>query len=172
MSPDTTKLSQPVLTYCNHLGLREHNTLELQSKYNFHTKMRLKLSVQLRPCWSGFNVLSTGALMDWLPGTYSIYTSHIHRAIIISHTSFLFISSHASLSIYQPHTWSHILKYSTLLIQSLYSLSAKTSCRQISCSLGAARLVAIMVASFWKLKDISTTLLSINLWNFRAIEKV
>ena len=56
--------------------------------------------------------------------------------------------------------------------QGLYSLSGKTSYRQISRSLEAARLGVIMIVSFWNLTGISAALLPRWLSNFRAIGKV
>ena len=56
--------------------------------------------------------------------------------------------------------------------QSLYSLSGKTSYRQISWSLEATRLSVIMIVSHWNLTGISAALLPRCLSNFRAIEKV
>ena len=57
------------------------------------------------------------------------------------------------------------------LIQGLYSLSDKTSYRQISWSLEAARLSVIMIVSLWNLTGISAALLPRCLSNFKAIEK-
>ena len=54
----------------------------------------------------------------------------------------------------------------------LYSLSGKTSYRQISWSLEAARLCVIMIVSHWNLTGISAALLPSCLSNCRAIEKV
>ena len=56
--------------------------------------------------------------------------------------------------------------------QGLYSLSGKTSYRQISWSLEAARLSVIVIVSLWNLTGISAALLPRCLSNFRAIEKV
>ena len=57
-------------------------------------------------------------------------------------------------------------------LQGLYSLSGKTSYRQISWSLEAARLGVAMVVSLWNLTGTSAALLPRYLSNFRAIEKV
>ena len=57
-------------------------------------------------------------------------------------------------------------------LQGLYSLSGKTSYRQISWSLEAARLGFIMIVSLWNLTGISAALLPRCLLNFRAIGKV
>ena len=57
------------------------------------------------------------------------------------------------------------------LNQGLYSLSGKTSCRQISWSLEAARLGVIMIVSLWNLTGIPAALLPRCLLNFRAIGK-
>ena len=54
----------------------------------------------------------------------------------------------------------------------LYSLSGKTSYRQIWWSLEAARLDAAMVVSFWNLTGTSAAALPRYLPNFRAIGKV
>ena len=56
-------------------------------------------------------------------------------------------------------------------VQGLYSLSGKTSYRQISWSLEAARLGVIMIVSLWNLAGISAALPRC-LSNFRAIWKV
>ena len=56
--------------------------------------------------------------------------------------------------------------------QGLYSLSGKTSYRQISWSLEAARLDVAMVVSLWNLTGTSAALLPRYLPNFRAIGKV
>ena len=57
-------------------------------------------------------------------------------------------------------------------IQGLYSLSGRTSYRQISWSLEAARLGVIMIVSLWNLTGISVALLPRCLLNFRAIGKI
>ena len=56
--------------------------------------------------------------------------------------------------------------------QGLYSPSGKTSYRQISWNLEAARLSVIMLVSHWNLTGISAALLPRCLSNCRAIEKV
>ena len=61
-------------------------------------------------------------------------------------------------------------KWKSLL--GLYSLSGKTSYRQISWSLEAARLDVAMVVSLWNLTGTSAALLPRYLPNFRAIGKV
>ena len=53
----------------------------------------------------------------------------------------------------------------------LYSLSVKTSYRQILWSLKATRLGVIMIKSFWNLTGISAALLPRCLSNIRVIEK-
>ena len=58
------------------------------------------------------------------------------------------------------------------LVQGLYSLSGKTSYRQISWSLEVARLDVAMVVSLWNLTGTSAALLPRYLPNFRAIGKV
>ena len=63
-------------------------------------------------------------------------------------------------------------KWGSEAIQGLYSLSDKTSYRQISWSLEAARLGFIMIVSLWNLTGISAALLPRCLLNFRAILKV
>ena len=57
-------------------------------------------------------------------------------------------------------------------ILGLYSLSDKTSYRQISWSLGAARLDVAMVVSLWNLTGTSAAALPRYLPNFRAIGKI
>ena len=57
-------------------------------------------------------------------------------------------------------------------ILGLYSLSGKTSYRQISWSLEAARLDVAMVISLWNLTATSAAVLPRYLPNFRAIGKV
>ena len=59
-----------------------------------------------------------------------------------------------------------------LWCQGLYSLSGKTSYRQISWSLESARLGVIMIESLCNLTSISAALLPRCLSNFRAIGKV
>ena len=56
--------------------------------------------------------------------------------------------------------------------QGLYSLSSKTSYRQISWSLEAARLGVIIIATLWNLAGISAALRPRCLSNFKAIGKV
>ena len=56
--------------------------------------------------------------------------------------------------------------------QGLYSLSGKTSYRQISRSLETARLDATTIVSLWHLTGISAAVLPRCLSNFRAIGKV
>ena len=58
------------------------------------------------------------------------------------------------------------------LIQGIYSPSGKTSYRQISWKLEAARLHVIMIVSLWNLTGISAALLPRSLSNVRAIGKV
>ena len=68
---------------------------------------------------------------------------------------------------------SSVLKRAINLISlSLYSLSGKTSYRQISWSLEAARLDVAMVVSLWNLTGTSAAALPRYLPNFRAIGKV
>ena len=69
----------------------------------------------------------------------------------------------------QRNTHVAIAKIAT---RGLYSLSGKTSYRQISWSLEAARLDAIMIVSLWNLTGISAALPPRCLSNFRAIGKV
>ena len=57
-------------------------------------------------------------------------------------------------------------------LQGLYSLISKTSYRQISWSLEAARLDVAMTVSLWNLTGTSAAVLPRYLPNFRAIEKV
>ena len=59
-----------------------------------------------------------------------------------------------------------------LSLLGLYSLSCKTSHRQISWSIEAARLGIIIIVAFWNLTGISVALLSRCLSNFKAIGKV
>ena len=61
---------------------------------------------------------------------------------------------------------------SSLLTLGLYSLSGKTSYRQISWSVEAARLDVAMVVSLWNLTDTSAAALPRYLPNFRAIGNV
>ena len=68
--------------------------------------------------------------------------------------------------------WQPITISSGSRVQGLYSLSGKTSYRQISWSLEAARSSVILIVLLWNLTGISTTLLLICLWNFRATGKV
>ena len=56
--------------------------------------------------------------------------------------------------------------------QGLYSLSGKTSYRQISRSLEAARLGFIMIVSLWHLTGISAAVLPRCLSNFRAMGQI
>ena len=56
--------------------------------------------------------------------------------------------------------------------QGLYSLSGKTSYRQISWSLEAARLDVAIIVSFWNLTGTSAAAVPRYLSNFRAIGKV
>ena len=63
----------------------------------------------------------------------------------------------------------HILRPSD---QGLYSLSGKTSYRQISWSLEAARMYVAMVVSLWNLTGTSVSVLPRYVPNFRAIGKV
>ena len=53
--------------------------------------------------------------------------------------------------------------------QGLYSLGGKTSYRQMSWSLEAARLDVIVIVSFWKLTGISAAVLTTCMSNCRAI---
>ena len=58
------------------------------------------------------------------------------------------------------------------IVQGIYSLSGKTSYRQIPWSLEAARLGVIMIVSLWNLTGISAALLPRCLLNFKAFGKV
>ena len=69
--------------------------------------------------------------------------------------------SHSRVHTPQPHCH-----------RGLYSLSGKTSYRQISWSLEAARLGVIIIAPLWNLTGTSAALLPRGLSNFRAIGKV
>ena len=63
-------------------------------------------------------------------------------------------------------------RYLTTTSQGLYSLNGKTSYRQISRSLEAARLGVIMIVSLWNLTGISAAVLPRCLSNFRAMGQV
>ena len=63
-------------------------------------------------------------------------------------------------------------KVTNAFLQGLYSLSGKTSYRQISRSLEVARLDVTIIVSLWNLTGISAALLPRCLSNFRAIGKV
>ena len=68
--------------------------------------------------------------------------------------------------------WPNTSRLNTTKVQGLYALSGKTSCRQISWSLEAARLNVAMVVSLWNLTGTSAAVLPRYLPNFRAIGKV
>ena len=72
---------------------------------------------------------------------------------------------------HRQHTSQHIW-YCSMWFKSTYSLSGKTSYRQISWILQTTRLDFIMIAWFWNVKGISAALLQRCLSNFRAIRKV
>ena len=82
------------------------------------------------------------------------------------------------LAVIRSHIWNFLLNnmdYNfelSFVIQGLYSLSRKTSYRQISWSLEAARLDVAMVVSLWNLADTSAAALPRYPPNFRAIGKV
>ena len=59
----------------------------------------------------------------------------------------------------------------SLYTQVFYSVNGKTSFRQISWGVEAARLGVLMIVSFWNLAGISTAPLPRRLSNFRTIEK-
>ena len=65
-----------------------------------------------------------------------------------------------------------LLRHRGRATQGLYSLSGKTSYREISWSLEATRLDVIMVVSLWHLTGTSAAALPMCLLNFRAIGKV
>ena len=56
--------------------------------------------------------------------------------------------------------------------QGLYSLSGKTSYRQISRSLEAARLGVVLIVSLWNFTGISAAVLPRGLSNFKAMGQV
>ena len=68
--------------------------------------------------------------------------------------------------------WFLLSNDDTHLELGLYSLSDKTSYRQISRSLEAARLGVIMIVSLWNLTGISAAVLPRCLSNFRAMVQV
>ena len=69
-----------------------------------------------------------------------------------------------------PTPW--FTSYINFCIQGLYSLSSKKFYRQISWSLGAARLDVIMIVSLWNLTGILAALLPRCLSHFRTFGKV
>ena len=72
----------------------------------------------------------------------------------------------------QGYNFQHIVPPISHTTLGLYSLSGKTSYRQISWSLEAARLDVAMVVSLWNLTGTSAAALPRYLPNFRAIGKV
>ena len=85
------------------------------------------------------------------------------------------LSAQPLLSWSASHNWWQLLppcSPNELGYHGLYSLSGKTSYRQISQSLEAARLGVIMIVSLWNLAGFSAAVLLRCLSNFRAIEKV
>ena len=69
-------------------------------------------------------------------------------------------------------SWLFNISCTVVRLQGLYSLSGKTSYRQISWSLEATRLNVIIVVSLWNLTGTSAAALPMCLLNFRAIGKV
>ena len=100
-------------------------------------------------------------------------------------TSVKFLSKYKTF-----HSWKSVWKYhlqmaamlsrgrwvnpwiNLIQCQGLYSLSGKTSYRQISWSLEAARLDVTMIVSLWNLTGISAAVLPRCLSNFRSFGKV
>ena len=58
--------------------------------------------------------------------------------------------------------WTQYIGDTTIIHLDLYSLSGKTSYRQISWSLEAARLDVLMIVSLWNLTGISAALLPLS----------
>ena len=79
---------------------------------------------------------------------------------------------HGSKPLLEPVWAYHRRGPLAFILLGLYSLSGKTSYRQISWSLEAARLDVAMVVSLWNLTGTSAALLPRYLPNFRAIGKV
>ena len=80
-------------------------------------------------------------------------------------TTFVLLLIHKSSSLYER-------RGNSPTYLGLYSLSGKTSYRQISQSLEAARSGVIMIVSLWNLTGISAAVLSRCLSNFRAMGNV
>ena len=97
----------------------------------------------------------------------------LSEPMMVSWTTHICVTRPQWVNVHTGLYWWHI----TWMCQNqgilgLYSLSGKTSYRQISWSLEAARLSVIMIVSHWNLTGISAALLPRCLSNFRAIEKV
>ena len=109
-------------------------------------------------------VIATSALIK-VSRLYGLYR-HLYTHLIYCHCAVILYTM-----------WIHWIKVSESRIlesnhQDLYSLSGKTSYRQISRSLEAARLDVTMVVSLWNSTGTSAALLPRYLPNFRAIGKV
>ena len=91
-----------------------------------------------------------------------------HYSAYTPHTNIPYIPQSKAQQIHaHVHGIFHITK-----TQGLCSLSCKTSYRQISWSLEAARMDVTMIVSLWNLTGISASLLSMCLSNFIAIGQV
>ena len=128
--------------------------------------------------WHETHSLTTDMLIYVLSADEAIYNSHWTKTSIILKCGSIPERPRENLSLcrhYEGHALNVTLgpyQYPVIMNQGLYSLNGKTSYRQISWSLEAARLGVIMIVSLWNLTGISAALLPRCLLNFRAIGKV
>ena len=97
---------------------------------------------------------ATSTYFKWEVMLYCVYCPILNKVFLL-----------LLLLEFDPNCWI------VLEIPGLYSLSGKTSYRQVSWSLEATRLDVMIIVSPWNLTGISAALLPMCLSNFRAIGK-
>ena len=113
---------------------------------------------------------------EFVGGETGIKTAEAKNKIMVSfHGSrdrtFVLVKPSSIQVVWKGTQWLHNTG-NYFIIQGLYSLSCKTSYRQISWSHEAARLGVIIIVALWNLTGISAALLPRCLSNFKAIGKV
>ena len=157
---DPCFILQLISKYCSMLGL---NSSTFSVKLHLNTLHRIGDHFVYVPSqWE--TTLQCNIVFHWLDGLVQERRNSIANALELH------------LSCTNPLKWSPQnsleIENKLALTQGLYSLSGKTSYRQISWSLEAVRLGVIIIAPLWNLTGTSAALLPRGLSNFRAIGKV
>ena len=123
-----------------------------------------KLSAHAGDVWSGIVVLE---MVFWLTKSRTI-----GQSMPSWHLTAFRLPTMACSCVWSPNRPNKCAPPPPCATQGLYSLSGKTSYRQILWSLEAVRLDVAMVVSLWNLTGTSAAALPRYLPNFRAIAKV